>query len=137
MNVSAVIAHQTSPNGVRWIDLKWGGSIEEAGELLLENYTTPELVSELQARGELITLDTTVDKCVYRSDQYNEPAYCNYAPNPHDTILYANGRDIFMFVENTTIGGCWMVYTNGEWQVLDRYLFISRAPYADHEPIED
>ena len=60
-------------NIVKTIYCHWDGYPEHVGELLVHDYNTPALITELMELGDLSSLDATPASCVAYHRDRNEP----------------------------------------------------------------
>ena len=116
MATRSTIAVRHADNTVSQIYCHWDGYLEHNGKILESNYNTLEEVEKLVAGGDMSSLDSTIDACIYYTQRGEDLNIRKYA-----TLLdYARRRqdEEYNYLWEQ---GQWKVVgheTDGRWMLL-------------------
>lgn len=72
MATRSTIALEMADGKVLQIYCHWDGYLEHNGKILLMSYSNPAKLEELVSRGDLSSLDNTIDQCSFYEQTKNE-----------------------------------------------------------------
>jgi len=123
MSTNARIAIQKNENDFDVIYLHWDGYPSHAMKMLLANYNSEELATELVALGDLSGVDETLETCqAYYRDRGED--WSDVMPSP------ANSMEML----REDAGGDYLyVWMDGKWNASGRGNEIRNTDWAEHD----
>jgi hypothetical protein len=95
MATRSTIALEMADGKVLQIYCHWDGYLEHNGKILLMSYSNPAKLEELVSRGDLSSLDNTIDQCSFYGTAREFSSFDDYWDNgmseEFDYILRKNG----------------------------------------------